>query len=283
MLAVSTAAIFIRLSLEAVSNPGIGFSILLAASRLAIASLVLSPTYFQIIKAEIPIQGYYWAGIAGLCLALHFAFWITSLSLTSIAASTTLVTTNPIWIALISWLWMKIKPSPLTLLGIILAVTGGIMISFGNSLGSDGEENQFWLGNLLALIGAIMASLYFLVGKKAQNFGLSTQIYIAIAYGTAALILLPLPLFWQQSYFNLPKVVYLYMTLLAIFPQLIGHTSLNWSLRYVSPTLVSLVILLEPICATGLGFIFLQEVPSNLVILGGLIILAGVSLGLFSK
>jgi len=127
-----------------------------------------------------------------------------------------------------------------------------------------------------------MASLYLLLGKSAQNQGLTTQSYIAIAYTTAAIILLPLPLFWGENYFNHPPIIYLYSLLMAIFPQLIGHTSFNWAMRYLSPTLVSLVILLEPIGSTILALFFLREVPPNLVILGGLIVLLGVALSIFA-
>lgn len=283
ILAVSTAAILIRLSLAATEAPRVGFSLFLAATRLILAALILAPTYPSWSQTRLTRQGLGYGAIAGVCLALHFAFWITSLAFTSIAASTSLVTTNPLWIALISWIWFQEKPTRLTLVGILVAVGGGILIGLSNPVSTTYSSDLFWLGNLLALLGSLMASLYLLSGRAAQNQGLSTSAYIAIAYSTGAIILLPLPLLWGQSYFNHPPVIYFYSLLMAIFPQLIGHTSFNWSLRFISPTVVSLVILLEPLGSTALGWIFLGEVPSNLVILGGLIVLMGVALGILGK
>lgn len=280
VLAVSTSAIFIRLALAEAMTTGVGFSLFLAATRLNLAALLLIPTYSTWNRSELTRKGIYYAALAGLCLALHFAFWITSLSFTSIAASTTLVTTNPLWIAIIGWLCYQEKPNQKTSLGIVLAIAGGIMISLSNPESNPEIIPKPWLGNLLALLGSFMASLYLLSGRIAQTQGLTTQAYIAIAYSTAALILLPLPLLWGESYFNQPKIIYLYSLLMAIFPQLIGHTSFNWAMRYFSATLVSLVILLEPVGSTILGLIFLGETPANLVILGGLIILSGVALAI---
>jgi len=120
-----------------------------------------------------------YAGAAGLCLALHFATWITSLSFTSIAASTTLVTTNPVWVALLSWLWLKEKPNALTILGIGVAFGGGVLIALGDTGAVTAGSNPP-LGNFLALVGAWMASLYFLLGREAQQRGLGMT---AIAFG----------------------------------------------------------------------------------------------------
>ena len=283
VLAISTAAIFIRLALAVTTTTGVGFSLFLASTRLNIAALILLPTYPTWSRTQITRGGLYYGTLAGLFLALHFAFWITSLSFTSIAASTTLVTTNPIWIAIISWLCYQEKPTKLTSLGILLAIGGGIIITLSNSEPNVDIIPKPWLGNLLALCGSLMASLYLLSGRSAKRQGLTTQAYIAIAYTTAAVILLPLPLLWGESYFNHPPIIYLYSLLMAIFPQLIGHTSFNWAMRHLSPTLVSLVILLEPLGSTTLGLIFLGETPANLVILGGLIVLSGVAIAIISS
>jgi drug/metabolite transporter (DMT)-like permease len=123
-----------------------------------------------------------------------------------------------------------------------------------------------------------MASFYFLFGTQSQKLGLNISSYIAIAYTTAALILLPLPLLFGSSYFGYPNLVYIYVLLMAIVSQLIGHTSFNWAVKYVSPTLVSLTILFEPIGASLLGFFLFQEIPSYSVLTGGVILLVGVGI-----
>jgi drug/metabolite transporter (DMT)-like permease len=278
IVAVSSTAIFVRLAIAVVGIKSIGFSLFLAASRLIFASLILIPVWKQLRQNRVSTKAYYYAAAAGLSLALHVASWITSLSFTSIAASTTLVTTNPIWIALISWLWWKEKPKKLTLLGIAVALVGSIIVGFGDrSAGGENFDNSLF-GNFLATIGALLVSFYFLFGTKAQKLGLTISSYIAIAYTTAALFLLPLPLLFGSSYFGYPNLVYIYVLLMAIISQLIGHTSFNWAVKYISPTLVSLTILFEPIGASLLGFFLFNEIPSSSILTGGVILLAGVAI-----
>ena len=136
VFAVSTAAIFIRLAIAAADERGLGFSLFLSAFRLLVASLVLLPTWRNLQPNPQAPAALYYAGAAGVCLSCHFVAWITSLSFTSIAASTTLVTTNPIWVSLISWLWFREKPTRTIVLGIAIAFAGGVLIAFGDA-GSD--------------------------------------------------------------------------------------------------------------------------------------------------
>ncbi|MGB3691685.1 MAG: DMT family transporter [Spirulinaceae cyanobacterium] len=280
VLSISTAAIFIRLAIETVQIRGVGFSLFIAASRLTLASLVLIPTIPFSKQKTIPKKEFYYATAAGICLALHFATWITSLSFTSIAASTTLVTTNPIWVALFSWFWYQVKPHKLTIIGIGIALLGSMIIVGGDTGETEVSTNPL-LGNFLALIGAWMASLYLILARQAQNESLSTQSYVTIVYSTAAVILLPLPLLFGTSYFGYPGDVYLYILLMAILSQVVGHTSLNWAVRWLSPTLVTLAILLEPIGSSLMGFIVFGEIPHNLVLLGAGVVLMGVALAIF--
>ncbi|NET36639.1 MAG: DMT family transporter [Cyanothece sp. SIO1E1] len=277
ILSVSSAAILIRLSLAAANTQGVGFSLVLSASRLALAAILLLPSWQQFSLSQLQSSAFYYSGAAGLFLALHFTAWTTSLSYTSIAASTTLVTTGPIWVALLSWLWLKEKPKISTLCGISVALVGGILIAAGEASVSD-EFSHPLLGDLLALIGAGTVSFYFLLGRQAQQSGISLSHHIAIAYTTAALVLLPLPFIFGASYTGYPGEVYLYMLLLALFPQLIGHTSFNWAVRWISPTLVALTILLEPIGSSCLGYLLFDEIPSRIVILGAAVILLGVAI-----
>lgn len=282
VLSVSTTAIWIRLALDAAGQWGIEFSLFLAASRLIIASCFLLPAWRNFTQTKVSFRTYGYALGAGISLAFHFAFWITSLSFTSIAASTTLVTTNPVWVAILSWLWFKEKPTTLTSLGIIIALGGSILIALGNIDGS-GVGNNPMLGNILALLGAWMVSLYLILGKEAQQQGLTVSNYIVIVYTTAALLLFPLPFILGSGYTQYPQPVYLYVLLMAIFSQLIGHTSINWSVRWISPTLVTLAILFEPIGSSFLGFLVFKEVPSLALISGAIILLLGVTLAIIGS
>jgi drug/metabolite transporter (DMT)-like permease len=213
--------------------------------------------------------------LAGVFLALHFGFWITSLAYTSIAASATIVTSAPVWIALILWAWRGEVPSRLTAGGIALALAGGVLIALGDAGGASAGSNPL-LGDLLALGGALAVSLYLIFGREAQGRGLSIGLYVAIAYGVGALALLPAPLILGAGYLGWPWGVYLCGVLLALIPQLIGHTAFNWSVRWVGPTLVALVVLAEPVCGSLLGYVIFDEAPGLPVIAGAGILLAGV-------
>lgn len=127
-------------------------------------------------------------------------------------------------------------------------------------------------------MGSWLVSFYVLLGSQAQRWGLSLGSYIGVAYTTAALVLLPIPLGFGSGYFGYPGAVYLYILLMAIICQLVGHTSFNWALGSISPTLVTLSILFEPICASFLGWWIFAEVPSFSVWLGGLVLLTGVAI-----
>ena len=277
VLMTSTSAIFIRLSFVITGHSGISFSIFVAAARLIVTAILLIPSWRNFrSKAHSP-QTYYYAITAGICLAFHFVTWISSLSFTSIAAATTLVTINPIWVALLCWLWWGEKPHRWVIAGIIIALSGGVLIAFGDSNASQNHSNPL-LGDALALLGSLLASLYLLFGREAQKQGLGIGQYILIAYTTAALCLLPLPLFSPQGYWDYPPLVYLYIILMAIFPQMIGHTSINWSINWISPTIVTLAILFEPLGSSFLGWLIFREIPPLTVLGGGLILLLGVAI-----
>ena len=277
VLMTSTSAIFIRLSFAIAGHSGIAFSLFLAAARLIVTAILLIPSWRNFKAKTYSPQAYYYAIAAGICLAFHFATWISSLSFTSIAAATTLVTTNPIWVALLSWLWWREKPHRWVIAGIIIALLGGVLIAFGDSNASQNHSNPLF-GDALALVGSWLASLYLLFGREAQKQGLGIGQYILIAYTTAALCLLPLPLFSAQGYWDYPPLVYLYIVLMAIFPQIIGHTSINWSINWISPTIVTLAILFEPLGSSFLGWLIFQEIPPLTVLGGGLILLLGVAI-----
>lgn len=273
---VSTAAIFIRLALAASGRPGVGFSLVLSALRLVLASVMLLPSWTQLRRSPLQKGAIAYSGFAGVLLAVHFATWITSLSYTSIAASTTLVTTNPIWVALLSWLWFRETLSLQMIVGIAITLAGGLLIGLEGSSTMVGQYPM--LGNMLALVGSWSISLHFLLGREAQRRGLAIGNHVAIAYSAAAVVLLPLPLFFNAPYWGYPPQVYLWIALMALFPQMIGHTSFNWAVHQISPTLVTLAILLEPVGSSFLGYLVFGEVPSLQVGVGAAVILTGVAI-----
>ncbi|MEL6442366.1 MAG: DMT family transporter [Cyanobacteria bacterium J06621_8] len=291
ILAVSLTAVWIRLAIDAATpEHKVGFSLFLAAARLICAAVIVLPAWkgFRLspLSGEVDNTRYnsriYYAIAAGICLAAHFATWITSVAYTSIAAATVLVNTNPIWTGLLSWVWYGERLTRQRIVAIFLALVGGVIIALANGSGSSNYDSPM-LGNALALLGAIMFSLYLILGLQAQQRGLNTSNYIAIAYSTAALCLLPLPLLTQTSYLGYPPLVYLCVLLMAVMSQIVGHTSLNWLVRWLSPTLISLSLLFEPVIASCLGAMFFQEIPSLNLLFGGGIILIAIALFLRQK
>ena len=276
VLAASTAALFIRLAYAAEGSGSVGLGLLLAAVRLSVASLVLLPAWWGLRRASPEPGAMGYAVLAGIFLGVHLALWIISLAYTSIAASATIVTTNPIWVALILWLWRGETPSRLTAAGIIVAISGGALIAVGDAGGASAGTKPL-LGDLLALGGALTVSLYLILGREAQYRGLGIGQYVATAYVVGALTLLPAPLLLGSGYSGWPGEVYLYGLLLAFIPQLVGHSSFNWAVRWVSPTLVALVILAEPVGGSVLGYLVFGEVPGSLVLAGAAVLLIGVA------
>ncbi len=267
VIAVSLAAIFIRLA----DAPGV----VVAAYRMLAASLVILPWTVRALKrTPLTKENIGYTLLAGVLLGAHFATWITSLSYTTVAASVVLVTTNPLWVALFSWIFLGLAPSFTVLMGVLIAVLGGALIGFGDLGGGSAPL----LGDTLALLGAICASAYLLLGRAAQRRGLSLQAYIGVAYSVAALVLLPLPLFFNFSYTGYSLETFFWIALLALVPQLIGHTSFNYVVKHLDPTFVATVILLEPVGSSLLALLLFSEVPSLLTILGALILLFGVAL-----
>ncbi|MHB2017374.1 MAG: DMT family transporter [Candidatus Xenobia bacterium] len=212
---------------------------------------------------------------AGTCLALHFATWILSLSYTSVACSVVLVTTNPIFVALGSRLFLGEAILPAVAGGIALATLGGGIIAF--SSGHDASASHALLGNGLALLGAVFASAYFLLGRRMRG-AMPTTAYVALVYGVAALVSAFLCLLFRIPLHHYAPRDWMLLVLLAVIPQGIGHTMLNWSLRFVSPAVVALSVLGEPVGATLLAWAFLHEIPGPWAIVGCLLILLGVAL-----
>jgi len=285
ILIVSTSSIFIRYAQKEAA------SIVIAAWRLSLASLILLPVVLAGYRKE--LMGLrrgqvLLALLAGGFLALHFATWITSLEYTSVASSVVLVSTSPLWVALLSPLVLRERPSRLVILGMVVALIGGTLVGFSEACSvtprglicpaaSELFQGGASLGNLLALAGAITAAGYLLVGRWLRPT-ISLMVYIFTVYGVAAVILLILAVFSGKPLAGFPPVTYLYLLILAAGPQLLGHTSFNYGLRYLSASFVSIALLGEPIGSTILALIVLGEIPGPLEVIGGVIILVGIYL-----
>jgi drug/metabolite transporter (DMT)-like permease len=135
------------------------------------------------------------------------------------------------------------------------------------------------MGDGLALLGALTASGYFLVGRKMRK-NQDLLAYIFPVYSTAGLILILFSLFFQKPFFGYSPSTYLFLFLLAVVPQLIGHTTFNWALRYFPASMVAITILGEPVGSTILAYFILGEGLTFWKILGGISIFAGILIAL---
>jgi drug/metabolite transporter (DMT)-like permease len=213
--------------------------------------------------------------LAGFFLSLHFIFWIASLKHTSVASSVVLVTTHPIFVGMGGWLFLRERLSLNLILGIALSVLGGGLIGLGDMALS----KQALYGDALALLGAIAASGYLLVGRvMRRNQDLLS--YVLPVYSTAGLVLVILSLLFQKPFFGYSSNTYLLFFLLALIPQLIGHTTFNWALKYLPASMVAIAILGEPVGSTALAYFFLNEPLTLLKALGGILIFIGVVVAL---
>jgi len=282
ILAVSTASLFIKFAQREAP------SLAIAAVRLIISSLFLLPIAISRYKNEIfsiKRKDLFLASISGIFLAFHFATWIASLEYTSVASSVVLVSTGPIWVALFSFICMKESISRSLVLGMLIALAGGFLIAMSEACKWQGvivcpSSSTFFqtksvFGDILAFLGAVMVSGYLLIGRQ-----LRTRIplipYIFIVYCIAAVVLIILMLSAGQSPFGYSFETYIWLILLALIPQIIGHSTYNWSLRFLPASTVAVATLGEPIGATILAYFLLNETPSGIKIAGAIIILAGI-------
>jgi len=212
-----------------------------------------------------------WLLFSGLFLSLHFAFWIGSLKYTSVASSVVLVTTHPVFVGIGGWLFLKEKLGLNLIFGIALSVLGSGLISYGDRSFS----KEALMGDGLALLGAIAASGYLLVGRKMRK-GRNLISYIFPVYSTSGLILVVFSLIFQKPFFGYSSSTYFYLLLLALVPQFMGHTTFNWALKYLPASVVAITILGEPIGSTILACLILGEGLTAWKILGGISIFSGI-------
>ncbi len=222
----------------------------------------------------------HWYVLAGLLLAIHFATWFVSLGFTSIAISTTLVDTVPIFLAVFGYLFFKEKVNYIGMIGIGLAVTGGILLAFSSTNETSNQSNSV-LGIILALIGALTVAFYFLIGKKIlKNAPLWP--YFALVNLSSALFLFIYCLIYSSidgfEMFIFPPIVFVLFIVSAIGPSLVGHAIYNYSLKKLPAYVVGVAILGEPIGATILAILLFNQFPEPLSILFALVIIVGVAI-----
>ena len=251
--------------------------------RLFFTTLIILPfvlfqkkTRLEIVK--LPRSTIFMMILIGIILAAHFALWITSLTKTSVSSSVILVTAHPVLVAPLSYYFLKEKLSKINAIGIAISVAGVITLVYGNYgfafMGLDTLQ-----GNILAMLGGAAAGLYILGGRKLRK-DISVLTYALIVYSVGTITLFFICLLFNSPLNNLSIKDYQIIFLMAIVAGIFGHTTYNWSLKYIKASIASVALLGEPIGSTILAYAIpsINQEPSVYTIIGGTIILLGIYL-----
>jgi len=232
-------------------------------------------------------MGYSPATYGWIFLAAHFATWISSLEYTSVASSVVFVATGPLWVALLSPMLLNEKLTRAAIVGLTLALLGGTVIGLSDACAiqnglkcpqlSDVFQGRAMWGNFLALLGAWAITGYLIIGRKLR-VNMSLIPYIFLVYGMGAITLILTMFIAGQSPMGYSPATYGWIFLLAAIPQLIGHSTFNWLLRFLPAAFVAVTTLGEPIGSAILAYFILKETPGIAVIVGGILILTGIYL-----
>jgi len=213
-------------------------------------------------------------GVAsGVALGAHFGFWISSLDYTSVAASVVLVCTQPVFVAILAYPVFGERTSSLSFFGILVALAGTAVIASDESVGS-----ATFFGNTLAVIGAITVAVYVLIGRSLRTTGVGVLPYSIVVYAAASATLAPAALYAEAPLWGYSGETWFWLFAVTLGPQILGHTVLNWALRYVEASIVSGTILAEPVVSALLAWLILSEKPGLLTLLGGTVVLLGLFL-----
>jgi drug/metabolite transporter (DMT)-like permease len=269
--AISTGAILIRLS----DAP----SAVAAFYRVLFTTLPLLPVAIWRYRdefARIQRRDLLFAGVSGLALAVHFATWFESLEWTSVAASVTLVQAQPLFVALGAWLLLRERLTGEIVLGIVVAMTGMVVMSLADLLaGAPGSDPL--RGNGLALVGAVAAAGYVLAGRSVRQ-RLPLIPYVVIVYGVCTVCLFGVAVAQGNSLTVYPAREWLLFLGLAAGPGLLGHTVINWALAHLESSVVSVSLLGEPVGATVLAVVLFAEIPAAVTVAGMIVVLGGIVL-----
>lgn len=280
LIAATFAAIFMRLAHSA----GIP-SVMVAAGRLLFAHLILTPLVLRRYRTQLRRLSHLELLLitgAGLWIAVHFVFLAYSLEHLTVLVVTVVINTTPLWVALLERFFLKAQLPRLVWIGLIVALAGSAIISLGGDTSGTTAPGDPTLGAVLAMLGAMAGSVYITIGRKVRA-KVSLIPYVWMVFGVGALFGLgamgithtPLTGYSPEGYF--------WLLLLALGPQLIGHSGFNYALKYLSATLVSLSSLLLAVSTAVVAYWLFGEVPGGMDIIGSVIVGAGVALAIVGQ
>lgn len=273
VISVSTSAILVKVS---AADSGV-----IAFYRLFFAVLFMVPIFLMKYVHElknITKKDWLFSIIAGVLLAFHFILWFESLHYTSVTSSTVLVTLQPLFAFVGTFLFFKEKISLKAILCGIAAIVGSVIISWGDFQIS----GMALFGDLLALLACALVTAYLLFGQNVRK-RLSLVTYTTVVYTISAIVLFLYVLVIGEQLYPYPVAEWAYFVLLALVPTLLGHSLFNWSLKWLSTSTISMAILFEPIGASVLAYFLLGEPILFTQVIGGGIVIIGVSLFLLDE
>jgi len=266
VISVSLSAIFVKLSSAE--------SAVIAFYRMLFSVLIMSPVFLLKYKSELKLlqkRDWIFSIVAGVFLAFHFILWFESLNYTSVASSTVLVTLQPIFAFVGTYLFFKEKVAFQSIVAVIVAISGSLLISWGDFRVSGAAL----YGDGLALIACAFITGYLLFGQDVRK-RLSLMTYTMVVYSVSTIMLFFYVLFMGQSFGPYESTDWLLFVMLAIVPNLLGHTLFNWSLKWVSTNTISIAILFEPVGAAILAFFIFNEKLILSQVIGGIIVILGI-------
>ncbi|WP_042142416.1 DMT family transporter [Paucisalibacillus sp. EB02] len=273
VLSVSTSAVLVKL----VGNAP---AAIIANYRLLLAVLLMTPIMILKYRHEFKLitkKDWFLSSLAGIFLAFHFILWFESLNYTSVASSVVLVTLQPIFAFLGTYLFFKERFSAGAVISMVIALLGSVIISWGDFQVS----GMALFGDILAFIAAIAITAYFLLGQNARK-RLSLMTYTYVVYGVSSITLILYNLALQNPFLGYSVDYWLIFLALAIIPTFFGHTLFNWALKWLSTSTISMAIVFEPIGASILAYFILGEKITWSQWLGGTIVIFGLFLFIMS-
>lgn len=269
VLAVSTSAVLVKLAVGVPAG-------IVALYRLLIAVAIMAPIVFLKKRDEFKIitkKDWILASISGVFLALHFILWFESLNFTSVASSVVLVTLQPIFAFIGTYFIFGERFSPGAIISMIIALAGSFIISWGDfQIGG-----MALFGDMLALLGALAITVYFLIGQQLRR-SLSLMTYTFIVYSMSSVTLIIYNLILNNDFTGYSSSNWLIFIILAIIPTFLGHTVFNWALKWLSTSTISMAIVFEPIGASILAYFLLGEIVTASQWLGGAVVIFGLFL-----
>ena len=214
-----------------------------------------------------------WSALAGILLSLHFTLWIGSLFFTSIASASVLVTIHPIMLIIVESTFLKKRFPVLSWIGVIAAFLGSVLLGISDPEPSESFSNPL-LGNLMAIVASVFFVFYILISQKIRK-STSWLDYVFTVYGFTALATLIIAFVMGVS-LSQPLPTILSGIALAIGASIIGHGSMNYAVKFISGTLLSSLILAEPVFATLLGVAISGEIAAFWSIVSMIIIMSGI-------